>query len=292
MDAEMISHCTVEDEREATALLVDLRNFTPNLNASKPDENGVSRFCRFVSQFYGMCLDTCLIALPPQLRDNPPVYLNSTGDGVLVVFINPEHVRSGFLAAVLLHQVLRSSCSSYTESSTHDGCPNTSFGIGIESGSVNRITACRDGNRSHLIFDTYIGQCINVAARAEAQTKTFFDTQTIVASRINQLLCKDLYDKDYAAFVAEAFDMGIDDRRRIDLHKEMNELNQSLCLHFLYHFSLKGVVDPIPLFRFANTAMQPGNRRFDALIRRLAVSESHYDSVVKVIERANSRVES
>ena len=41
----------------ATALLVDLRNFTPNLNAASIDEQSISDFCGFLSEFYALCLE-------------------------------------------------------------------------------------------------------------------------------------------------------------------------------------------------------------------------------------------
>jgi hypothetical protein len=133
----------VGPNQPATVLLVDLRNFTPNLNAATPDSEGVSGFCHFLSAFYAKCLDTCLLALPAELRDDPPLYLSSTGDGVLVVFTHEANVRHGYLAAMLLHQFLRPLCESYNHLSANLSCPSTSFGVGIESGDVNRITSQR-----------------------------------------------------------------------------------------------------------------------------------------------------
>src|SRR6516162_7734717 len=87
----------------ATALLVDLRNFTPNLNAAPVDEQRISDFCRFLSQFYALCLEAALLALPPALRGQRHLYMNSTGDGVLILFLHASHVRHGFLTALVLH---------------------------------------------------------------------------------------------------------------------------------------------------------------------------------------------
>lgn len=44
----------------ATALLVDLRNFTPNLNA-EPQESSEG-FYSFLAAFYATCLDSCRVA--------------------------------------------------------------------------------------------------------------------------------------------------------------------------------------------------------------------------------------
>src|SRR5262249_5365102 len=91
----------------ATALLLDLRNFTPNLNAAPVDEHRISQFCHFLSAFYDICLEASRLALPPALRDQGHLYVNSTGDGVLILFLHASHVRQGYLAALLLHLALQ-----------------------------------------------------------------------------------------------------------------------------------------------------------------------------------------
>src|SRR5215467_2862652 len=91
----------------ATTLLVDIRNFTPNLNAAPADEQGINVFCHFLSAFYAVCLHASLTALPTALRLRPPLYMSSTGDGVLMIFTHDAHARHGFLAAILLHVALQ-----------------------------------------------------------------------------------------------------------------------------------------------------------------------------------------
>jgi hypothetical protein len=39
-----------------SAVIVDLRNFTPHLVASPEDQEGISSFCHFLTKFYGLCL--------------------------------------------------------------------------------------------------------------------------------------------------------------------------------------------------------------------------------------------
>jgi hypothetical protein len=58
----------------ATTLLLDIRNFTPNLNAAKADARGINGFCHFLSAFYARCLTASLLALQPGLRLQPPLH--------------------------------------------------------------------------------------------------------------------------------------------------------------------------------------------------------------------------
>lgn len=221
-----------------TALLVDLRNFTSNLNAAKSDERGINVFCHFLSEFYALCLDASLTALPPHLRQQPPLYMSSTGDGVLIIFTHDSHARHGFLTAVILHTVLRVKCDMYNSCNQTSTCPQTSFGIGIESGPVSRILAQSPGDQP--IVDTYIGPCINIAARAEAMSKVFHRANTIIAETTNELLCKELLGESYATFIQKALDPEVNDNERLGIYDKMNVLNRTLCITFVHHHRLKG----------------------------------------------------
>src|SRR5262249_50588361 len=92
----------VDPPRPATSVLVDLRNSTPNLNAAGHDPDGTNQFCHFLAQFYSDTLDACRLALAPAERGDPPLAVNSTGDGMLVVFFGPRHFANGLLAGFLL----------------------------------------------------------------------------------------------------------------------------------------------------------------------------------------------
>src|SRR3712207_3819202 len=85
-----------------TAAVVDLRNFTPHLLAAREDSEGISGFCHFLTRFYALCLESCMVALPPRLRYQPPLYMSSTGDGVLIVFFDQLHSAQAFLAGLIM----------------------------------------------------------------------------------------------------------------------------------------------------------------------------------------------
>lgn len=267
----------------ATALLVDLRNFTPNLNAAKSDERGINTFCHFLSEFYALCLDAGLTALPPQFRQQPPLYMSSTGDGVLMIFTDGAHARFGFLTAVILHTVLRIKCERYNLGIETPGCPLTSFGIGVESGPVSRILA--QSPAGNPIVDTYIGPCINIAARAEAMSKLFHRANTIISETANELLCEELCGESYSALIRRALDSNLPDDQRLTTYDKMNLLNRTLCLTFIHHHNLKGVDDPIALFRIADSSAHFGNPRFEALMVKLTDGAEHLSDVTDFLAR-------
>src|SRR5262249_52769147 len=149
---------------EATSLIADLRNFTPLLNVCGRDAQGVSTFCHFLGDVYSVVLRCCLTALPRRLRSHPPLHINSTGDGALIVFTGEWHFASGFLAAILLDRELRRRCQLFAAANRGAGFPQTWFGIGVESGSVSRIVAQPPVEWARPVIDTYVGECINVAA--------------------------------------------------------------------------------------------------------------------------------
>lgn len=273
----------VSDPIPATVLLVDLRNFTPNLNAAKPDDRGINQFCYFLSHFYSLCLDSTLLALPPNCRGEAPLYVSSTGDGMLCVVRHPEHVRYGFFAAAILNTVLQGICTKYNQARGISDCPQTSFGIGVECGDVCRIQAFVSPGKSPFV-DTYIGECINVAARAESMTKLYDRSNTILAAGINEELSALIYGDSYRALIEKAIDDSSSDEARLEAQDRMNEINRGLCLTFMHHHNLKGVSKPMPLFRLAHGSVTLGNPRFDALLKRLASDEEHLQEVLGFIE--------
>ena len=274
----------VSDPTPATVLLVDLRNFTPNLNAADSDDRGVNQFCHFLSHFYSLCLDATLIALPPDCRENAPLYVSSTGDGMLGVVHHPEHVRYGFFASIILNTVLQGICEKYNSSRAASTCPQTSFGIGVECGDVCRIQAFVAPGHAPFV-DTYIGECINVAARAESMTKLYDRSNTILAAGINEQLSTLMYGDSYIELIEQAINDSNTDNERLQAQDRMNEINRGLCLTFMHHHNLKGVAQPMPLFRLAHGSVTLGNPRFDSLLKKLAQDEAHLQEVLEFFEK-------
>jgi class 3 adenylate cyclase len=262
-----------------------LRNFTPNLNAAPADEQRISDFCRFLSDFYALCLEASLLALAPDLRGQRQLYVNSTGDGALILFLHSSHVRQGFLAGLMLHLSLQDKCDEYNGRGRPVDCPKVSFGIGVESGEVCGVRAGPEGAGWPPRVETYIGSCINVAARAEALTKVYYRAHTIVAEHAHELLCRGLLGQSYRELVRAALD---DDGRGEGgraAHNRMADLDRRLCLGYLHYHHLKGLDGPLPLFRITDYSAYPGNDRFVTLLGQLTDGHRHSAEVADFLKR-------
>ncbi len=259
-----------------TAVIADLRNFTPNLNASSLDADGRNTFCDFLATFYGDCLDACSVALPAHARADAPVQVTSTGDGVLATFRGERHAERAYLAAIVMDAVLERRCAAYAADPRFAGAPPTGYGIGVESGEASRT---QRANPSFGV-DTYIGTCVNVAARAESITKTLESANTIVADTAIERVSASLFGRTFEELRVRERAAPDDDARGL-LHDEMEKLNRELCVAFIGRHLLKGVTAPMPLYRFARTAMTPGVPRFERLLRLLVQGDDAHLAEVR-----------
>ena len=75
---------------------------------------------------------TCILA----------VKLVATGKEFVVAGVfGRSDALDAFLAAILLDSALARTCERFNQSRSSEGMPHTSYGIGVESGSVSRIQA-------------------------------------------------------------------------------------------------------------------------------------------------------
>jgi hypothetical protein len=267
-----------------SAIIVDLRNFTPHLAASPEDREGISSFCHFLTRFYGLCLESCLVAHPLSVRHQPPLYMSSTGDGLLIVFYDQLHYLRAFLAAHIMHIQLRKYCEQYNRQLGDPLIPPMSFGLGMESGTASRLRALSMNATMLPVVDTFIGHCINVAARAETITKTLYKANSIIGPRINELLCKELWNESYDEMEKQAKDRQISDPDLFAIYARMDDINRRNCITYVHHHVLKGVPHPVALFRLSDRSMHPNNSRFRTLLRKLVRdSESHLEEVMRLI---------
>lgn len=264
-------HPSVDPPVPATAVLVDLRNFTPNLNAAPWDEDGTNEFCFFLADFYDATLEAALLALPPRLRREPPISVNGTGDGLLVVFLDGRHYAHGLLAAFLLDAALDRACRGRGVAASPT--PDVGFGAGVESGEVSVIRA--GGGR----LSTVIGHCVNIAARIEGVTKVVASARVAVGNACVELCAKALRGVTFTE-LRERERQAKDDAERVSIQKQMDEMNRALCLTFLDHYVLKGVDEPLPLYRIDGKATRSGVERFDRLLSALVEGdEAHLTEV-------------
>lgn len=267
---------------EASILIVDIRNFTPNLRDSRVLRDGRKAFCRFLARFYDCCAQACLVAC---VSDQPKsLYMNSIGDGVLSVFLSPErHFLDAYLAGVILFNKLPRLCHEYNQRKRRR-VPDVSFGIGIESGTVWQVTSSDTLVSNAPIIETYIGDCINVAARVESATKDHARTLMLVSEQVNWLLCKHLFGEDYRELMQQALNYSLPDNERKQLWNRMDKLNEHLLVTFISAHNLRGVSEPVPLFRVSPTLAALERPEFQALLRRLSLDETHSQKINQFIE--------
>lgn len=268
---------------EATTLIADLRNFTPNLNASREDGEGINLFCGFLADFYADCLTSCLLALPPSIRNDPPLHVSSTGDGMLIIFLGEWHFGYGFLAAIIMDMALSRRCAEYNNDPQFANAPGTSYGIGIESGLVSQVQASPSTRMTRQVIDTYIGHCINVAARAEAITKTIDQANTIIADNAVEMVGRALFGAAFKELRDHELRCSTDEER-LSIHDQMNQLNHDLCLSYINNHILKGVASPLPLYRLARSAICPGTARF--IMHRLDITHQLRDDSLHLTRRS------
>lgn len=263
----------------SSALVVDLRGFTAELTRTHglPDQR--RRYCEMLAAMNAAVVECAWLASAPARRGafERLVHVASTGDGALLVFLDPgTHHRTAFLAALLLRADLARICEGYRRSLGPDAAV-IDFGMGLESGHVSGVGAYPTSGRG-VALATWIGGCINAAARVQALTKDVHRTDVLLCTGIVEDLTGDLLGQDYAALMAASTVPAgsIDDESYLELETRMIELNRSLCVQFLHHHLLRGFDAPIALFRLSKSSAVLGNPRFDALLARLAEGDASW----------------
>lgn len=263
----------------ASVIFADVRNFTPSLLAS---EHGkfLDDFISFMNKFYTECEEVCEMATP--YKDRPRIHLQSTGDGFLGVFQGEDHCKSAFLAGLLLMHKLKPICEEWNRVRTLKGLENsndTSFGIGIESGDIVKIEAVdekKDTSLEGMRLKTYIGKCINVAARIVEAQKMFGSTYMLLSENCNDQLCGKLWGIKYNELVKDAnvwrADPAANEAERERLWREMRAANDKLNVLYVGHLNLKGVKDPVGVYRVSSSLARVNRKEYWDLLRLLVPS--------------------
>jgi class 3 adenylate cyclase len=219
-------------EIPATALIVDIRDFTPTYRRLD-DAGEVERFFEFLEAFLEVNRAACHASFDGDPGDQ--LYLKSTGDGVLAVFESMpgeppgRHAARAWLAGLRLVERLPALFKQL------GGFGKAPFGIGIESGTVNRIGPGR--------LATRIGHCINRAARLEPITKLFSGTLLVIGEQANQHLVNALQSVDYDELLKAT---------RVEGERAwaaLRSANDALGVLWIGNLVLKGVERPTHVFR-------------------------------------------
>lgn len=262
----------------ATAVVVDLRGFTLELNESRDEDGSRARFCDLLAEMNAAVVDCSWAALPPALRLELArwVYVGATGDGALIVFLHPEdHVQHAWLCALLLRARLHRACRAYLVDTSRD----LDFGIGVETGNVRSVGAF--GEMAAL--STLIGSCINLASRIQGMTKTITRTRIIYGQQVVDALLERLFPDEWAVVGEEP--MGWQsDADYLEAKQRRISLNRRLCVSFLHVHNARGFPEPRAVFRLSRSSAAVGNPRFDGLIERLTREGPWRDEVFALLD--------
>lgn len=240
-----------------TALFFDIRNFTTLLDNNYNEE----LFFRLVENIYEHC-----ISMATEVAGLENFYINSTGDGFLIIFFGNEHYLKGFLFSLLYQKKVTKIFDNSILFQTTEG--DYHFGIGIESGYVKKVSA----KVNNLEIVTYLGNVINLAARLEALTKDHARAPIIYGPEINELIVKKLFDKSYKKMIQKAKNSESTEKAQI-LHEKMSKINSKMLSSYLFEHKLKGVDTHTPTFRISPTLFATGTNHlsdfFDFLPQNL-----------------------
>ena len=248
----------------ATALIVDLRDFTLTFSDATA-RNDEQAFLAVLANFYEVCLAAAGEACsePSGTR----LHVNSTGDGMLLVFLGGPgeppgtHALRAYLTAVLLQQRLPPVFAALQKKPTTS---DPRFGMGLESGEVHIVDAAA-GDQG---VRTCIGHCINIAARLEDLTKTVSATALVVGEEANAHVTEALLPGvRYADLVRQARNPALDSATLAAVFGEMRRANDAIGLTWIGAVNLKGVDQPLLAFRSAVSILQRRHRDIVAALR-------------------------
>ena len=172
----------VNDMIKSTVLMFDIRNFTDNLfYFSEKKDNSFTQFIKKLIEEGTY--------LTKHFSNNEEFYINSTGDGFLIIFFGNNHEIRCFLLGLVLTIKFNKLCKDFNKKNNR----NISFGIGLESGTVEKIITKGIVNNPY----TYLGNVINIAARIESETKSHARANMLIGQEINNSLVKKVFNIDY-----------------------------------------------------------------------------------------------
>ena len=237
---------------DCSVLMLDIRNFTDNLfyYSSKKDDS----FLLFLNDVF-----TESIKCIKKLSENNNFYVNSTGDGLLVIYFGDNHEIRCFTLGIMLVYKLTEIFSRFKEKEQRI----ISFGIGIESGSVDKVTFTGLENEKF----TFLGNVINIASRIESETKNHARANLIIGKEINNRLVKSIFDIDYHELMNIVINNPDDKDIVHETITKMNLLNQKLLLSYIFEHNFKGLSFSMPLFRLSPTLIKDKETGFMSFLQ-------------------------
>lgn len=255
---------------DSTVVVIDIRNFTCIFELFQKDNN--KGFLQFIEEYYLIGLTLAKLA---SNEDN--FYLSSSGDGLLAIFFGANHECCGYLYSLVMYELLEFLCTRFNQKNNSIA----SFGIGIESGYVQRVISQIEDKK----IETYLGSVINTASRIESITKNLSRTKLIVGECLYKTLVKKLFSQEYDSIDIKDYSLMRDYEEIVEYHNEMNKLNQNLMLFHIFEYNLRGVETPLRLFRLSPTLANIHKGSFFNLLKKLASCDEKYLKITSFIKQ-------
>jgi hypothetical protein len=235
---------------ESTCVFLDVRDFT-NLLAENTDNDS---FYTLLETVYSEGL-----RIGKELSVREKYYINSTGDGFLALFFGEHHYIKAYLFALIIQTKLPKFFEEIFMNKKEDG--DYWFGVGIESGQVRQVQA----KCGEYFISTYLGNVINIAARLENLTKDHARSPILFGPMLNEHLVKILFNVSYFELMNSAKQEKNSEIAK-KKHAEMSDMNSCLMSSYIFEHKIKGVKNPLPVFRISPTLEKLDSPSFKLLL--------------------------
>jgi class 3 adenylate cyclase len=237
----------LEKKRESTSVLTDIRNFSETFKYHQLKES--DSFLKFIDDYYMI-----QAMLAKTISDD--VYITSTGDGIVSVFLDDNNHREGFCYVLASQRSLTNLCNEFMLENTG---PTISFGMGADSGNVWSVGSG--------YLSTYVGTVINRSSRIESMTKLFAKTTTAIGNALYMKLLKDFYPSFHQVIIEnECYDSVLNENPEAVL------ISKKFTLQYIFDMPLKGIQGDAPIFRVSESLVNDDKLYFD-LISKLVGEE-------------------
>lgn len=224
-----------EDKKISTAVITDIRNFSRTFKEFQNKNS--SEFLDFMKDYY-----VSQNKLAKSFSDK--VYMSSTGDGILAIFLDKDtHYKSAFAYIIATHRLLSNMCKKFMDKN-----PGyvISFGIGADSGNVWNI--------GEGYLSTYMGTVINRSKRLEQTTKLFAKATTAIGDGLYMNLLKEYFPSTHQLILENN-----DYDELLNKNAETILISKQFMLQYVYDIELKGIQANAPLFRMSESLVKDEN---------------------------------
>jgi class 3 adenylate cyclase len=245
----------LDKKKMATSVITDIRNFSKTFKDFQIKES--DNFLQFIDEYY-----RTQSILANAISDD--VYLSSTGDGILTIFLGDNNHKEGFSYVLATQRSLQNLCNKFMNENKDS---MISFGMGADSGNVFSIGSG--------FLSTYIGTVINRTSRIEAMTKLFAKTTTAIGNALYMKLLKDYYPSFHEIIENnECYDSVLNENPEAVL------ISKKFTLQYIFDMPLKGIQGDAPIFRVSESLINDDKIYWDIMYKLLGDKSEYIKELI------------